>query len=431
MRVPRFRRGRAPRRAAASDETVAQGGPPVVEEELAPPPPPPRPVIWPWLLALLILVAGGLIALWLFTRDNDNHGAATVRVPDVVNSKQAEAVGRLGQRGLVARIVTRPSSAPTGTVFAEKPVAGSRVTRGSVVTLSVSSTEEVTVPDVVGKQAADAVAALRRQGLSAQTSTAVSRKPPGTVLSQTPSVGAHIARGSVVDLRISRGKVKVPNVVGQSSSNAVAAIRGAGLVPKTVKVPSPRPKGIVVAQAPRAGSRVAPGSAVRLNVSRGAGAAGGPPPPAPPPPPSPQAPPAPPPTATVPSLSGLSQAAAQKRLNTSGFKARVVYVASDKTLETVVAQSPKAGTTAKRGTRVQLNASLGPNPGPLQTVPKVLGLTARQAITRLRNADFKVQELRQKVTSQSQNGIVVDEQPSGGGKAPSGTTVTIYVGRTG
>ena len=424
--MPRFRRGAAPRRRAASEaETIVQGGPPVVEEEVVPgpPPPPPRPLIWPWLLVLLILVAGGLIALWLLTRDDNHHGAATVRVPDVVNSTQSEAVGRLGQRGLVARIVTRPSAAPTGTVFGEKPSAGTRVSRGSTVTLSVSSTAAVTVPKVTGLQAADAVASLRGRGFSSQTSTVVSTKPPGTVLSQDPNAGVQVSRGSVVSLRISRGKVKVPNVVGQSRPNAVATIRGAGLVPKTVQVPSSRPKGIVVAQAPSAGIRVAPGSAVRLNVSRGASATGAPPPRPPPPPPPPPA------NATIPDVTGMSQAAAQRRLNASGFKAGVVYVSSSQPQETVVAQSPNAGATATRGTRIQLNASLGPNPAAQQTVPNVVGMAAAQARARLRSAGLKVQQLTRAVKKVSQAGKIVDEQPSGGRRVPSGSTVTIYAGR--
>ena len=95
----------------------------------------------------------------------------------------------------------------------------------------------------------------------------------------------------------------------------------------------------------------------------------------------------------------------------------------------MVAQSPQGGTRAKRGSHVQLNASLGPNPGALEAVPNVLGLTATQAIAKLRSVGFKVQELARAVSDRSQNGRVVDEQPSGGRKVPQGTTVTIYVGR--
>ena len=129
----------------------------------------------------------------------------------------------------------------------------------------------------------------------------------------------------------------------------------------------------------------------------------------------------------MPDVTGLSQTAAQRKLNNAGFRAKVVYVPSDQSQQTVVTQSPQGGTTARRGSRVQVNASLGPNPGALETVPNVLGLTARQATARLRSAGFTVQELPRNVTQQSQAGVVVDLQPRG--KVPQGTGVTIYAGR--
>jgi serine/threonine-protein kinase len=132
---------------------------------------------------------------------------------------------------------------------------------------------------------------------------------------------------------------------------------------------------------------------------------------------------------TVPDVTGLSQAVAQRKLATAGFKPGVVYVSSDEAQQTVVAQSPQGGTRAKRGTHVQLNASLGPNPGAQQGVPNVLGQTPKQAIAKLRAVGFKVQQLTRTVSSRSQNGLVVDEQPSGGRNVPQGTIVTIYVGR--
>jgi beta-lactam-binding protein with PASTA domain len=414
----RFRRRPAPAsRSRAEASTVDGEGPPVVEEERVapPPPPPPRPLIWPWLLLLLLLVAGGLIALWLLTRDNDNNKAKTSVVPNVVGQKQNEAAAELNRRHLVARISTHASKLPAGTVFAEDPSAGTRVTRGSAVTLSVSSAQQVVVPDVVGKRAEAAVALLQRRGLQVQTATVTSRKRNGLVLSQSPAAGASVARGSTEVIRVSRGLVRVPNVVGQDRATAVAAIRGAKLVPSVFRVPSPQPKGTVVAQLPRGGTRVAQGSSVRLNISRGAAAV--------PPPPSPSAGPA------VPNLVGLSQAAAQRRLNAAGFKAQLSYEDSDRPLETVTAQSPDPGRHVPAGTRVKFVASLGPNPGTQVQVPRVAGMTPQEATTRLQDAGFEVQRLTQKVSQRSQNGVVVDVQPVGGSSAPDGTTVTIYVGR--
>ena len=419
----RFRRAEPP---PAEATTVVEEGPPVavLEEEVAPPPPPPepppRPLLWPWLLLLLALVIGGLVAAWLLTRD-DNKGASTVNVPNVVRLKQPEAVQRLHARGLIARSVTRRSSAEAGTVVDQDPSPGADVVKDTVVTLTISAVQAEAVPNVVGQREAAAVSTLRAQGFQVQTTNVVSTKPSGTVIAQNPQVAARVGHGSTVTIRVSRGPVTVPDTVGQSRADAVAAISGAGLKPKVFTVPSSQPKGQVVAQKPLGGKRVAGGSTVRLNVSSGSTAAA--PPPPPPPPPSKPA------TLTVPDVTGRQQDIAQKQLNAAGLKAGVVYVASDEPQGTVVSQAPEGGTTQKRGTRIQLNASLGPTPGTLKGVPDVRNLDPSAARAKLTAAGFRIQTLSQGVSDSSQVGKVVDEQPAGGRNAPAGSVVTIYVGR--
>lgn len=417
---PRFRRREA--------ETIVQEVPPgtVVEEEVVePPPPPPRgPLLWPWLLALLLLVIGSVAAVWLLTRGDGKKSASSVVVPNVLGQPQSKAVAHVNRSGLVARVVTKTSDIPAGRVFAEDPGVGSRVARKSVVTLSVSAAGVLAVPSVVGKPAAAATADLRARGFVVETSSVASNKPRGTVLSQSPAAGAKVAKGSTVMIRVSRGTIVVPDVVGQMRNSAMSAIRSAGLVPEAFTVPSTQPKGTVVAESPKAGTRVSGGSKVRLNLSSGQAAGGVPPPPPPPPPPGTK-----PATVTVPDVTGQPQEAAQRELNSAGLKAGVVYVPSDQQEGTVVSQSPDAGTTQKRGTRIQLNVSLGPSPGEQRAVPDVLGEDPATAKTKLEAAGFKVQTLPQGVTDANQIGTVVDEQPAGGRRAPVGSTVTIYVGR--
>ena len=426
---PPFRRRPAPSRRVAEAETVVEGVPPgeVVEEEvLEPPPPPPRgPLVWPWLLVLLLLVIGGLVALWLLTHDDDKQSSNSVVVPNVIGQSQSTAVERVNRRGLIARVVIKRSDAPAGKVFAEEPGAGTQVARKSVVKLSVSAANVVAVLNVVGNSATAATAELRAQGLAVGTSSVASSKPRGTVLSQSPAAGVKVAKGSTVVIRVSRGMVSVPDVVGQTRGTAVSAIRAAGLAPQAFTVPSAQPKGTVVSQSPQVGKRVPGGSKVRLNISSGQ-TSGGVPPPPPPPPPPPGTKPA---TVTVPDVTGRAQEAAQRQLNSAGLKAGVVYVPSDQPEGTVVSQSPEAGTTQKRGARIQLNVSLGPSPGQQRAVPDVRGQDPAAAKTRLESAGFKVQTLPQGVTDANQIGTVVDEQPAGGRRAPVGSTVTIYVGR--
>jgi serine/threonine-protein kinase len=61
----------------------------------------------------------------------------------------------------------------------------------------------------------------------------------------------------------------------------------------------------------------------------------------------------------------------------------------------------------------------------------VVGQDQQTATSTLQNAGFQVQAIMVPASDPSQNGMVVDEQPSGGTRAPDGSTVTIYVGSSG
>ena len=421
MRIRRAPQTLPPEQTTVVDEGLPPGT--VVEEEELPRPPPPgpppRPLLWPWLLLLLALVIGGLVAVWLLTRHSGHK--STVNVPNVVRLTAREAVSQVNSRGLISRLVRRKSSAAPGTVVAQNPDPGADVLRHSIVTLTVSAAQSAAVPDVVGQRSASAVTALRAKGFDVRRTSVASKQPTETVVAQSPQAGSSAARGSIVTIRVSRGLVAVPQTVGQQRNAAVAAVRGAGLTPKAFTVPSARPKGIVVAQRPLAGKRVPGGSTVRLNVSSGSTSAAPPPPPPPPPPSKPA-------TVTVPDVTGQQQDVAQKQLNASSLKAGIVYVASDEVQGTVVSQAPEGGTTQKRGTRIQLNVSLGPR-AVVKGVPDVRNLTSEDARAKLTAAGFRVQTLPQGVSDPSQVGKIVDEQPAGGKNAPTGSVVTIYVGR--
>jgi serine/threonine-protein kinase len=372
---------------------------------------------------LLLLVVGGLAAAYFLTRDNNDHKTKTVAAvttPGVVGLKQDVAVQRLNARGLTPRITTKRSTMPAGVVFAQDPAAGTEIARHSPVAISVSAAQVTQVPNVVGAPTAVAVKRLRKAGLNAATTLVSSPKPPGTVLAENPTAGASVAKGSTVSLRVSRGRTTVPNVVGQQESTARAVLRGAGLVATVFRVPGAEPKGTVTAQKPTAGKKVARGSKVRINVSTGSQAA--------PPPPSGT-------TTTsarrvrVPNVVGMQQAAAQRRLNSTGLGSRVVYVSSAKPSGQVIGQSPSAGTSVARGTRVRIDVSLGSSPA-TRTVPDVVGQDQQAATSRLQSAGFTVQVIMVPPPDPSQAGIVIDEQPRGGTRAPQGSQVTIYVGQS-
>jgi membrane peptidoglycan carboxypeptidase len=125
----------------------------------------------------------------------------------------------------------------------------------------------------------------------------------------------------------------VPNVVGMDQATATQTLQSAGLVAAVQQIPSSQPVGTVVSQSPAAGSSVATGSTVTLQVSNGQAPASG-----------------------VPNVVGMSQAAAGSSLSAAGFNAAVVQrvVTNPSQYGVVVSQSPAAGTQATQGSTVTI-----------------------------------------------------------------------------
>ena len=200
-----------------------------------------------------------------------------------------------------------------------------------------SRSDTATVPSVVGLPLDSAVTRLEDDGFKADIVSQPNQASQGTVFHQSPSPNTEQDKGSDVQLLVSKGptEVTVPNAVGVSETEARDRLAAAGLKANVVKVFSDAEIGQVVAQDPAAGGRVAQGTDVRLNVSKGTS------------------------EVDVPSVVGTSQADATAQVKAAGLVANVVSVPSDQPAGTVVAQNPTGG-QAKRGSTVRLNVSKGP-----------------------------------------------------------------------
>ena len=299
-----------------------------------------RPV-WPWLLVLLLLLAAALTGWFVYQQVRDELAdAGTVGVPYLVDLRETQAVGQVLDAGLE--------------------------------------------PNVIREATADVEA--------------------GFVFKQDPTNGSKASTGDTVDIYVSTGppQTEVPDVIGQSRDDAVAALARADLEPKIVEVFSEKEPGTVTGQDPRAGGKVKVGTRVQINVSRGLK------------------------PLTVPDVTGEPYESAASALQGAGFKVARRNVDSTEPAGTVVDQRPAGGGTAPAGTTITLSVSKGP--AELQ-VPDVTNQSEGDAVATLEASGFTATVVREATDDPNLDGFVIRQDPAGGRRAPQGSSVTIVVGQ--
>jgi len=209
-----------------------------------------------------------------------------VQVPNVVDAKEADAEKEIEDAGLIVKKEFEASDdVDAGRVISVSPDAGTEVEEGSEVTIVVSTgpeTKMVAVPKLVGREAADAEAALTSAGLVGSVTEQYSDEPAGRVISQSPLEGEQVEEGSTVSYVVSLGPetktVTVPNLTtGMTREEAEQALTAAGLEVGTVTEAnsSSITPGYVMNQTISPGTEVAEGTAVGFTVSIGPESSGG------------------------------------------------------------------------------------------------------------------------------------------------------------
>ena len=323
---------------------------------VAPPAPPPRvpPAgyygyrapprrsrpIWPWLLALLLLAGAAAAGWFAYTKIQQQLNAnKPIAVPFVVGQVESLAVQNLRAKGFRVDVRRHYSlQFPRGTVSGQEPAGGERIGKGNRVAITVSSGKPTaTVPDLVGQTQSDAVAALTAAHLKVHVIRGYSDKPVDTVTAQDPQKGTKLPWSTVVWIRISQGQQSV----------------------------------------------------------------------------------------SVPSVVGLTFDQASSQLQGQGFNVVRVDVPSNTAGGLVVSQEPAAGSSGGRGSTVTLKVSKGPSTA---TVPDVTGQDVPTATSNLTASGFKVKTVTQPVTDPTNDGFVIRQTPAGGAQAAPNATVTIFVG---
>ena len=199
-----------------------------------------------------------------------SSGPAIVAVPDVANLSRDEATKRLEKAGFKVNVEERFSNTVRrGTAIGTEPAAGTQLSTAQPVTLLISrGANKVEVPDVVGLDDQAALAALQAAGLSGVEVQRDSTEPQGKVISQSPSAGELVRRGTQVTIFASTGAITVPDVVGRSRRAAVTALKRAGFVVAVTEQETADPSevGVVISEFPPAGSRGQRGDTVTISV---------------------------------------------------------------------------------------------------------------------------------------------------------------------
>ncbi len=198
----------------------------------------------------------------------------------------------------------------------------------------------------------------------------------------------------------SETRVRVPDVTGSTVTIATERLERAGFEVTVVERQSRRPAGIVISQQPGGGEQAPEGATVRLVVSQGAG------------------------SAPVPQVEGQTREEAVDRIESAGFKTKVIRRSSDDVDNgRVIETNPSGGSLASLDTTVQIVVSSGRK---RVTLPDLTGQpveAARSTLSELGLTATVVEE----PSEDREPGIVLSSDPAAGTKVRAGDEITLTV----
>lgn len=209
---------------------------------------------------------------------------------------------------------------------------------------SNQESEQVTMVDLTGLTEKEAINKLKELKLGYKKEEVASDQYPEGQVCGVVYDGKNVKKGdkipanSTVTLQISTGKgdTDVPNVVGQTESSAINAIKAAGFKHTVNYEYSDKEQGKVINQSPGANSKAKSGDTITITVSQGSE------------------------KAKVPSVVGQSQSSATAALSAAGLNVTVTNENSDSVASgNVISQSIDSGKYVEKGTTVNITVSSG------------------------------------------------------------------------
>ncbi|MEQ3551300.1 Stk1 family PASTA domain-containing Ser/Thr kinase [Pseudonocardia nematodicida] len=274
---------------------------------------------------------------------------------------------------------------------------------------SSNAPDQVSVPDVLGQTPDQARQTITDANLLfAQENQPSDVEQVGQVVRTDPGGGNLVDENSRVTVFVGTGpaEVTVPSLTGRSPQEAEGLLREAGLqVGETTEQETTDTSqiGRVISSDPGPGETVPGNTSVALVVGREQT------------------------TIAVPDVSGRSAEEARSTLNQAGFSAvDTSQVDADADAGTVVGTDPSAGTQVARTQTITIQISRGNQ----SQVPDVVGQPVDSAAQTLQEAGLGFDIRLTSVSDSSQNGIVLQQSPSGGSQASPGQQVVLTVGQS-
>lgn len=197
-----------------------------------------------------------------------SSGRENTSVPDLSGKTTAEASAILKKKGLDLDPVVREGSSPKverGKIMEQNPSAGTQVSKGSKVTITVSTGEATTrVPVVTGMQWSQAEGNLTSLGFEPVVEFVDGSEPDGTVIS-VDGEGTQMPAKSKINVKVSNESlIQTPNLTNMTVDAAYSALQAAGwkgnrsqiVLGDPVKTGALVNGGRIAQQTPAAGSQV-------------------------------------------------------------------------------------------------------------------------------------------------------------------------------
>ncbi|MFK0117408.1 Stk1 family PASTA domain-containing Ser/Thr kinase [Streptomyces sp. NPDC090994] len=158
---------------------------------------------------ILVLIGAILIGREIFSSGGSDDG--TISTPNFVGQTKAEAKQQAVNADLkVAFTEDSCEKEAKGKICSQDPESGTDVDKDTTINLVVSTgAPKVEVPDVEGQSYSDAEAALKEAGFEVEQKTEESTETPDTVISQDPAGGTSKAKGSTVTLTVAKETAQV------------------------------------------------------------------------------------------------------------------------------------------------------------------------------------------------------------------------------